>query len=576
MNRNETIAPTVSSEPTISATPLVPAEPTPSPHPTANGGNAQRYTVQDYIIEQLAAWGVKRIYGVLGDANLTFLDAVERHRDKITYQPVQTENAAALMASAEAKLTGRLAVCLATSGPGAANLMNGLADAYSDGASVLAITGQVETKKIGRDVKQYIDQQKLYSPIASYSSLLAQPDSLPYVLKKAMVTSLVQGTVSHLSVPKDVFVQELHAEVFPYEGHLHQPVCPPGNIVHQAAKILKNAEKPMILVGKGVQSVSQLVVQLAEKWSAGIMTSEPAKPYIPNDHRLYCGGLGQGGSEASSNLLKQSDMVLILGSTWWPEEFVPPHIPIVQVDQSRINIGSDRRIQMGVVGDMAHVLPMLLQELVAVHRTEWLQRITEETSRWKKRIEAEAKQTGTPIPPQRVIKTLSDSIADDAIIALDVGDHTLWFNRIFQNRKQEILISGTWRTLGFGIPAAIAAQLEHPEKQVVALVGDGGVMQTLVDFQLAAQRLLPIVVIIMNNGKYAMETNRMKVEGLSVKGGLRDNPDFKKIAEAFNTNGYRVETAEELQQTLTQALADRKPAIIDVLTDDTMFPHTHL
>jgi pyruvate oxidase len=536
---------------------------------------AASFNVAEYIIQQLAAWGVKRIYGVIGDANLSFLDALDQ-QNVITYYAVSTENAAALMASAESKLTGRLAVCLATSGPGVANLINGLADAYSDGASVLAITGQVETKKIGTDSKQYVDQQKLVSPVVSYTTLLTNPDALPNVMKKAMTVSLLQGTVSHISVPKDLFLLPVKGDVYPYESHLHQPVSTPGNIVHQAAQKMKTAQKPMILVGQGVKNVSQLAVQLAEKWSAGIITTQPAKKLIPNQHRLYCGGLGQAGSEASSDLLKESDMVLILGATWWPEDYVPDSIKIIQVDQSAMNIGSHRQVEMGVVGDMAHVLPMLLQEVVAEHKLEWVNRIEKVKTDWKVRIEAEANQTATPIPPQKVIKILSDVVADDAVISLDVGDHVLWFNRIFQNRNQDILLSGTWRTLGFGIPAAMAAQIEHPNKQIVAVVGDGGVVQTLMDFNLATQRNLPIVVIIMNNGKYAMETNRMKVEGLSKMGGLLKNPDFSAIAAACGGEGYRVEQSDELESVLTKALAERKPTIIDVIVDDTVVPHTKM
>jgi pyruvate oxidase len=487
-----------------------------------------------------------------------------------------TENAAALMASAESKLTGRLGVCLSTSGPGVANLINGLADAYTDGASVLAITGQVDTNKIGTDYKQYIDQQKLVGAVAGYTTLLTNPDALPKVMKKAMTLSLVQGTVSHISVPKDLFLQPVKGEIYPYDAHLHQPLATPGNVVHQAVQKLKAAKKPMILVGQGVKNVPHLAVQLAEKWSAGLITTQPAKKYIPNDHPLYCGGLGQAGSEASSDLLMDCDMVLILGATWWPEGYVPNHVRIVQVDQSPMNIGTNHQVERGVVGDMAHVLPLLLQELVAEHRTDWVNQIQAAKSEWKTRIEEEANRTGSPIPPQRVIKELSDTVADDAVIALDVGDHTLWFNRIFQNRNQDILISGTWRTLGFGIPAAIAAQIVHPSKQVVALVGDGGVAQTLMDFSVAVRNELPIVVIIMNNGKYAMETNRMKVEGLSKKGSILHNPDFAQMAEACGGKGYRVEDAEEIRGVIAQALKDRKPTIIDVKVDDTVVPHTKI
>jgi pyruvate oxidase len=541
---------------------------------TSNGPQGA-VTVSDFVIKQLALWGVKRIYGVLGDANLPFLDAIAR-QNQIQYVPALTENAAALMASAESKLTGRLAVCTATSGPGVANLLNGLADAYTDGASVLAITGQVSSDKLGTNTKQYVDQQRLVSPVAGYTTLLANAEALPDVMKKAMTLSLAQGTVSHISIPKDVFTLPVQGQPYSYEDHLHQSIHTPPKVIGQAAQLLKTAKKPMILIGRGVKNVPQLVVQLAEKWCAGVMTTEPAKRFFPNDHALYSGGLGQAGSEAATELLKESDLVLILGATWWPDEYVPNQIRIVQIDQAATNIGMGRSVNMGVVGDIAQILPLLLQDIPAEHRQGWSERVQSANQQWKKRIEKEANQDTIPIAPQRAVHALSNTVADDAILTVDTGDHTLWFNRIFQNRNQEVLISGTWRTIGFGLPAAIAAKLEYPNRQVVALVGDGGVVQTLTDFVTAVRQNLPITVVIMNNGKYAMETNRMKVEGLKEDGSHLMNPDFAAIAEACGGVGYRVNRADELDAMLKEALASDKPVILDVAVNDTIVPHTQI
>lgn len=541
---------------------------------TANGPQGA-VTVADFFLAQLALWGVKRIYGVLGDANLYFLDALAR-QNQIQYIPTLNENSAALMASAEAKLTGRLTVCTATSGPGVANLMNGLADAYTDGASVLAITGQVASDKIGTNYKQYIDQQQLVSAVSGFTTLLANPKALPDVLKKAMTISLAQGTVTHISVPKDVFIQPVQGQPYPYEAHLHQTVQTPPQVIAKAVGLLKTAQKPMLLIGRGAQNVPQLVVSLAEKLGAGVITTEPAKRLFPNDHPLYCGGLGQAGSEAATDLLMKSDLVLILGATWWPDEYVPNQIRVVQIDQVAMNIGMGRKVEMGVVGDMAQILPILLNDLPAEGRGSWTQEVKTRNEQWKAQVEKEANQATHPIEPQRVVYALSQAVADDAIIAVDTGDHTLWFNRIFQNKKQEVLLSGTWRTLGFGLPAAIAAKLEYPQRQVVAFVGDGGVVQTLTDFVTAVRQKAPIVVVIMNNGKYSMETNRMKVTGLKEDGSHLMNPDFVAIAQACGGIGYRVERVEELDTKLKEALAANQPVIVDVQVNDTIVPHTQI
>lgn len=546
-----------------------------SPPESADRSSSVHKNVAEFLLDQLSAWGVKTIYGVIGDANLAFLDAISK-QNKIQYIGVRHETVAALMASAEAKLTGRIGVCLATSGPGTANLINGLADAYSDHAGVLAITGQVASNKIGTNTKQYIDQQQLLSPVASYTTLLTNPDALPDVMKKALTLSLVEGKVTHLSIPKDFYSMPVHGSVYPYEPFLHQPLSTPGNIVHQAAMLLQKAKKPMILVGRGIGKLEQQAIQLAEKWNAGIITTLPAKRLIPNDHFLYAGGLGQAGSEASSELLAACDMVLILGATWWPDNYVPEHVAIVQVDKMRSNIGTHRRVEMGVVGDLAYVLPLLQQELAAENRGQWQQRIKQVKEQWVSRISKEINSEGTPLAPQKVIRILSDTVADDAIIALDVGDHVLWFNRIFQAKQHEILISGRWRTLGFGLPAALAAQIAFSQKQVVALVGDGGFVQTVMDFLTAVKYHLPVVVVVMANGSYAMEKNRMDVAGLNDLGSQLNNPDFAQIAIACGGIGVRVEKAEQLQKALSEAFVSRKPTIIDVLVDDTVVPHTHV
>jgi pyruvate oxidase len=541
---------------------------------------ATHYTVSQYIIEQLSLWGIKRIYGVIGDANLHFLDALSR-QTKIQYIACKHECAAALMASAEAKLTGRIGVCLATSGPGMANLLNGLGDAAADHAPVLAITGQVESSKMTPETKQFIDQQRLMSGITDETYLLAHPDALPDLLKTAMVKSFVMGKVAHLSIPKDMYVRQVKGEPpLALQEHLFQPVRGPLEQIEQTAEMLRNAKKPVLYIGIGVKNVAAEVKTLAEIVNAAVITTMPARALFPNDHELYAGGLGQAGSEASSVLLGESDFILTLGATWWPDQYVPVQAPVWQIDRSPINISKGSLPVKGIVDDLTQCVPQLVNLLQGMGPNypgskTWKDRIAEVAGEWKRQISLEANQEGTPIPPQRVIRSVAEHAAKDAILTLDTGDHTIWFNRIFQAKgRQDILISGKWRTIGFGLPAAIAAQLEFPRRQVVSVVGDGGFQQTMQEFQTAVELGLSITVVILNNQSYAIEKNRMVLSGMNTLGSKLRNPDFSLFAQACGGIGMKAAAGPQLDQILSEALQSKKPVIVDVDTADTAVPHT--
>lgn len=539
-------------------------------------------SVSRFLLNQLADWGVSRIYGVIGDANLYVLDELAR-QNRIRYIPCRNENAAALMASAEAKLTGRLGVCLATSGPGAASLLNGLADAASDRAPVLAVTGQVEASKIGTRTKQYIDQQRLIGGINAQTELLAHPDALPDVLPQLITQALLQGTVAHISVPKDLCQKPVQGVTAPYSPHLRQRPQASEEQIKAASDLLNAATKPLIYMGRGAAAAAGDVRRLAEALGAPVVTTLPARPLFPNDHPLYAGGLGQAGSEAASVLMAECDLLLMLGATWWPDDYAPKALSaqVVQVDLAKEQIGMGHPLTLGVVSDVGAIVPRLAASAAGgaalPGRTAWAKRIADVCGAWNAAIQAEAAQEGAPLSPQRIMQAIAAAAADNAVIAVDTGDHTLWFERVFQTKpNQDILVSGRWRTLGFALPAAIAAKLAYPDRQVLAIAGDGGVVQTIMEFQTAVEHNLPIVLIVLDNGSYAMEKNRMQVAGLQTLGSRIQNPDFVKLAEACGGTGYVADSTGQLEACLNKALQSRKPSLIVVKTADTIVPHTKI
>ncbi len=527
--------------------------------------------VADYVVEQLEVWGSRTVYGVPGDAILPLVDAINRH-PRMRFISVKHESAAALMASAEAKLTGQIGVCTATSGPGAANLINGLADAKSDRAPVLAITGQVDSFNLGTDYKQYLDQNLLMAAVTDYSGLVTAPDSCNDVLVKALRKALVGGSVAHVGFTKDVWQIPTEEAIRPPEPYLQTKAQSPQEVIAEAAKRLGEAQRPAILAGRGIRNLGPKLIELAGKWQAGICTTLPAKGMIPGDHPLVMGGLGEGGSEASTVMLNEADVILVVGATWWPEKYVPGQTRIIQLDATPDNIGRLMQVEYGVVGDLAVLLPEITRSISGIAKQSWNDRLNSLRGQWLDRINKEIVSDGTQVSPGYLIKTLEKAMAQEAVIALDVGDHTVWFNRIFSGSIQEILVSGSWRTMGFGIPAAISAKLAKPELQVIALVGDGSLAMFLGEFLTAVRYQLPITVIVVNNGYLGMEKDKMEMKKMDPSVTTVTNPDFVKFAEACGGMGYRVERPGDLEAVLKEALNSGRPSLVDVVTNPVKFP----
>jgi pyruvate oxidase len=531
-------------------------------------------SVAELILEQLQAWGVKRIYGVVGDAILGLMDAIAK-QDQIQFIAVKHESVAAMMASAEAKLTGKLGVCTATMGPGLGNLINGLGDAYLDKVPVLAITGQALTKKIGTDYKQYIDQQEFIKPLATYSTLLVHPDSVTDVMTKAMHLSLVKGAVTHISVPKDLFTM-------PSSGKVQKPatvIKGSFQITEQERKqvvnVMKSSKQPMILAGVGAKNAVQEVEELAETWGAGILVSLGAKGYFTDKSPYFLGGIGQGGNPYAKDVFPQADVVLLVGDTWWPEDYVPNMATVIQIEVMRENIGKGVPVQWGLFGSAEDVVPLLRKELQGHVRNEkWVKKVTATKHLWDQKNEEEGQISGSPIHPSRIVRALERTVQPDAVITLDTGDVTVWMNRNFRPHGQWFVFSGNWRTMGFGLPAALAAKLCMPDKQVVAVVGDGGIEMALADLLTATKYQLNIAVVIFNNQALQMERDNMIVNGFLQEGVKLTNPDFVKIAEACGWRGYRIDSEENIEANLHEAFNLQSPVLIDISTAPVVHPET--
>ncbi|MFD0710925.1 thiamine pyrophosphate-binding protein [Paenibacillus sp. GCM10027626] len=526
-------------------------------------------TAAEMILEQLRLWGVKRIYGVVGDAIFGLLDAIAK-QEALSFIAVKHESAAAMMASAEAKLTGRIGVCIAQMGPGLANLINGLGDAFMDKAPVLAITGDAPLDKIGTSYKQAVNQQQLMQAVSSYSQLVVHPKAVFASLARAIQMSVQHQTVSHLSIPADVFEQA--ATIQPYEQPYMPALYADPAAIQQALQFMRNSKRPVMLVGSKAEAESEAIHRLAEKWGCAIAMSYGAIGKVPASLPFMLNGLGEGGNPFLPPLFKQADVVLALDTSWWPEGLVPDTARVIHLVNHPIKLGTSIPVNVGLVGDMPNIIAKLLAGLEQFKPDpDWIEQIRQCRQAWFTQNEKERNQAASPLHPANIVKIVEQNIAEDGVIALDEGDSTLWFLRNFRAKDHRFLLSERWRTMGFGLPAAIAAKLILPEKQIVCITGDGGLEMVMAELLTAVKYGLPITVIVFNNGTLQMEQDKMDMKGLQPEGTNLANPDFAKVAEACGWSSQRIETAEQLEAALKRSLSGNKPALLDVFT--TQIPH---
>ncbi|HJV47122.1 MAG TPA: thiamine pyrophosphate-binding protein [Bacillota bacterium] len=524
-----------------------------------------KYTVARAILEQLNHFEVEYIFGVTGDSIVGLLGELST-QSQIKFILTRHESAAGFMASTYAKLTGKLGVCVATSGPGMANLLNGLGDAYADQVPVLAITGQVPTTKIGTSSKQYIDQQRLIEPLAAYSAQLSSPTALVPLLQRAVQTAIKQKAVAHLSVPKDLFLQPYSGELIPPNPYLYKQLPSDLGNVLVAAHFLSKCKKPIILAGHGALGCHDEIVSLAHKLDAGIILSLGAKGLIPENNEYMLGGIGEGGSQEAAEIMQECDGLLIIGAMWYPKTFLSPNIPFVQIERELDHLQFDKNLHTALIGDAKKILGPLYERITATAKPEWKNRVHLVHNQWQHSVNEEASILSEPIDPAFIMKILSEEIPSTAVITLDTGDHTVWFNRSFTTKGQKVLFSGTWRTLGYALPAGICAGLIFPDKEIIVLAGDGGFTMNLGELSTLMMLHLPIKIVIFNNHCLAMEKNKMQYMGLKPYGVELVNPNFASLAEAYGIRGIRIEHPQNLRDGIRNMLQTKGPVLLEIIS----------
>lgn len=525
----------------------------------------KRRSVSQVLLDVLAEAGVRRIYGIPGDAINSLVDAI-RQQDTIEFVQVRHEEAGALAASAEAKLTGRLTACAGTAGPGAIHLLNGLYDAKLDHAPVLAITGQVETEYLGSEYHQEVDLYTLFKDVAAFNQVVVNPAQLPHLAVHACQAAYSRRTVAHLSLPVDVAAESVPSPdrrhpVFPGDAK----VVPCETDLAAAAELLNRAKRVTMLVGIGAHGATAEVRDVAQRLGAPVIKTLRAKDVLPDDDPLTVGGLGLLGTRPAVEAIESADALLMVGTDFPYHDFYPDGVPAVQVDLEAGQLGKRYPVDVGLLGHARLALPALAKRLDAKEDRHHLKTAQAAMEKWFAKLDRDERSDAEPIRPQRLARTIGDVAADDAIFACDTGAVTVWGARHLRlHGEQRFVLSSSLASMAFALPGALGAQLAFPDRQVVALAGDGGFGMLLGDFLTAVKYELPITVVVFNNGKLGLIQMEQEVLGYPEYQTQLQNPEFAKVAEACGGVGFSVTKPAMLRSTLEEAMAAKKPAVVDV------------
>jgi pyruvate dehydrogenase (quinone) len=548
-------------------------------------------TVADFVLRRLAQWGVHRIYGYPGDGINGFLGALARAGGDPDFIQVRHEEMSAFMACGHAKFTGEAGVCLATSGPGAIHLLNGLYDAKLDHAPVVAIVGQQQRMSLGGAYQQEVDLHTLFKDVSAFVETCVEPAQARHLVDRAMRIAQAERTVCTLIFPNDVQEEAAvpspphkHGAVFSSVGFAAPRVLPPESELERAAQILNEGERVAMLVGQGAAGAEDEVVEVAELLGAGVAKALLGRSVLPDDLPFVTGPIGLLGSRPSYELMRDCETLLMVGSSFPYSEFLPEEGEArgVQIDIDPKLIGLRYPMDVHLVGDAKETLGLLALRLRRKENRSWRRKIEEDVAEWWRLVEDQAMMDADPINPQRVVWELSARLPDGCIVAADSGSSTNWYARQLRLRRGMLAsLSGTLATMGSGVPYAVAAKFAHPLRPVIALVGDGAFqmngMNELITVAKYWERWRDptFVVCVFNNQDLNQVTWEQRVlTGDPMYPATQRIPDFPaaRFAELVGLHGIRVEDPGELGRAWDEVFASRRPAVLEAVVDPEIPP----
>jgi pyruvate dehydrogenase (quinone) len=546
----------------------------------------------DFVLERLAENGVKRIYGYPGDGINAIIGALERHKDKLKFVQVRHEEQAAFMACAHAKWTGEVGVCLATSGPGAIHLLNGLYDAKLDHQPVLAIVGQQPRMGLGGSYQQEVDLITLFKDVANeYVQMAVEPTQIRHLIDRAHRIALDQRTVTALIIPNDLAEEPAkeeppreHGAVVSAPGYTKPRIVPARGELERAADILNAGKKVAMLVGQGALGATDEVIETAELLGAGVAKALLGRTVVPDDLPFVTGAIGLLGTKPSWTLMNECDTLLMVGSSFPYSEWLPKpgQARGVQIDLDGRMLSIRYPMECALVGDAKETLAELNPLLQRKDDRSWREQIEEEIQEWWRLLEERAMQDADPINPQRLFWELNAHLPDDAILSSDSGSAANWFARdVKLGRDHMASLSGTLATMGPGVPYAIAAKFCHPNRPAVALVGDGAMQMNGMAELITAKKYYKewadprLVVLVLNNRDLNQVTwEQRALQGDPMNPMTQRIPDvrYAEFAELIGLAGVRVEQPEDIGDAWRQAFTADRPFVVDAVCDPNVPP----
>lgn len=536
-------------------------------------------TTADVLVDTLIDWGVEVIFGLPGDGINGIMESLRIKKDKIRFIQVRHEEAAAFMACGYAKFTGKLGVCLATSGPGGVHLLNGLYDAKFDGQPVLAITGMPFHDLINTHTQQDIELDKLFEDVAVYNTRVMGPNHMEGVAELACRTALSYRGVAHLTIPTDfqsMPVERKYASERNIAGHVSNVMAYPArlpdpNEVKKAAEILNHGRKIMVLVGRGALGASEELLILAERLGAPIAKALLGKAVIPDESIYTTGSIGLLGTRPTQEAMEECDTLLMVGTSFPYIEFLPKpgKVRVIQIDSNSARMGLRFPIELGLVGDSQKTLQALLPLLNWNDHRDFLSKAQSGMKEWWALMKEQGTRQDIPMKPQVVAWELGKRLPENAIVACDSGTIATWWARQIPAKKGQMhTLSGTLATMACGLPYAISAQIAFPNRPAIAFVGDGGFTMLMGELATCVKYKLNIkIVIIKNNSLGQIKWEQMVFLGNPEYQCDLEPIDFTSFAKACGATGFRIEDPRECGEILDRALETPGPVVIEAVVD---------
>lgn len=523
------------------------------------------------MVKVLEDWGVDHIYGIPGGSFNSSMDAFFNERDHIKYIQVRHEEVGAIAATADAKITGKIGVAFGSAGPGATHLFNGLYDAKMDHVPVLALIGQVGTDTMNTDYFQEMNENPMFADVAVYNRTVMTSESLPHVIDQAIKHAYKEQGVAVVTIPVSLGWEDIpdtfESTAASYRVNYPQPAA---KDVAETLRLIGEAKRPIMYIGLGAKGATEEVETFAKMYKLPIASSAPAKGIIPDDNPAYLASAGRVATKPSVEALQHADLILFMGSDFpFAKYFFDPQATLIQVDIDNTKFGKRHRTDLPILADVKATLQALIAAGTEQPETGWYKANIANNQNWHDWIEAMSKDTQTPLRPEPVFAQINRIAKKDAIFNIDVGNVTIDSLRFLKmNPKQRFTTSGWFATMGYGLPASIAAQLSYPDRQVFSISGDGGFAMVAQDLVTQAKYHLPVINVVLSNQSFGFIKAEQDDTKQSHYGVDIADVDFGKVAEGYGVKGFTVKNYQELMFAFNYAKTATEPVVIDVKIAD--------